>query len=84
MNTPKRTKIMSRYKNVDGKSTVARYNITKDAVTIQFTDHSVYIYNNQSVGPETIGKMRTLALAGKGLGTFITKNVKDRYSRKVR
>jgi hypothetical protein len=28
--------------------------------------------------------MKDLALAGKGLGTFIGANVKDRFSRKVR
>jgi len=83
MNTPKRTKIMSRYKNLSGKSTVARYHAAKDAVTIRFTDASVYVYTNQSVDPASIAKMKELALAGKGLGTFV-ETVKDRYCRKVR
>lgn len=84
MFTPKRLKLMVAYKNVDGKSKVARYHMAKDAMTIRFVDHSEYIYTNQSVGPETIAKMKKLALSGKGLGTFIETNVKDRYSRKVR
>jgi hypothetical protein len=76
--------MMHRYKNVGGKSDVARYAIAKDSITVRFTSHAVYRYSNQSAGPENVSKMKVLALAGKGLGTFIGANVKDRYSRKVR
>ena len=74
----------TRYKNLSGASKVARYEITKDTVTIRFTDSSVYIYSNQSATPSNISKMKTLAVAGKGLGTFIDANLKDRFMRKVR
>lgn len=73
-----------RYKNLSGDSKVARYEIRQDAVTIRFTDHTVYRYTNQSADPENISKMKTLALAGKGLGTFISANLKDRFLRKIR
>lgn len=72
------------YKNLSGASKVARYEIMKDAVAIRFADSSVYIYTNQSAAPENIAKMKELALAGKGLGTFIDANVKNRFMRKVR
>ena len=75
---------MTKYKNLSGKSTVAMYNIAKDAVTIRFATHSVYIYSNQSAGPENVSKMKTLAVAGKGLGTFIDTAVKEKFARKVR
>lgn len=75
---------MTRYKNLSKDSKVARYHLAKDAVTVVFADHSVYIYTNQTAGPETISKMKSLALAGKGLGTFISSNLKDRFLRKVR
>lgn len=84
MFTPKKIKVMLPYKNLGGKSKVARYHMAKDAMTIRFVDHSEYIYTNQSAGPETIKKMKELALAGKGLGTFIEASLKDRFSRKVR
>ena len=84
MKTPKKQKLMTLYKNLGGKSTVVRYHIAKDAMTIRFADCSVYIYTNQSTDLDTISKMKTLALAGKGLGTYITATVKDRYERKVR
>ena len=84
MRTPKKPKMMLRYKNLSGDSKVVRYQIAKDSMTIRFADCSVYIYTNQSTDPGTISKMKTLALAGKGLGTFISANVKDRFARKIR
>jgi len=73
-----------KYQNLSGKSTVASYKILKDSVTIGFTSHAKYIYSNQSAGSQNVSKMKVLALAGKGLGTFIENNLKDKFSRKVR
>jgi hypothetical protein len=73
-----------RYKNLSGKSTVATYQLLKDAVTIGFTSHGKYIYSNQSAGSHNVSKMKTLAIAGKGLGTFIENTLKDKFARKVR
>ena len=84
MNKPKKLKVMVRYKNLSGDSKVVRYHLAKDAVTIRFSDCSVYIYDNQCADHATISKMKVLADAGKGLGTFIATNLKGRYSRKVR
>lgn len=84
MNTPKRHREFLRYKNLSKDSIVTRYEIRKDRMTICFKNNSVYLYTNQTVTPENIAKMKTLATAGKGLGTFITANVKDKYERKVR
>lgn len=84
MLTPKVHKMYLRYKNLSGDSKVSRYVITKDTVTIRFADNSVYVYTNQSADPVNIAKMKTLAQAGKGLGTFIEANVKNRFMRKVR
>ncbi|PIR18513.1 MAG: hypothetical protein COV48_07130 [Elusimicrobia bacterium CG11_big_fil_rev_8_21_14_0_20_64_6] len=84
MLTPKIHKISTRYKNLSGDSKVARYEIRKDMMTVRFVDDSVYIYTNQSADPVNISKMKTLAVAGKGLGTFIEANVKNRFMRKVR
>ena len=84
MNTPKKPKLFIRYKNLSGDSKVLRYEITKDVVTVEFKNNSVYNYSNQSTDPATIAKMKTLATAGKGLGTFIEANVKNRFMRKIR
>jgi len=84
MNTPKKIRLFKRYKNLGGKSTVARFEIEKDAMNVKFADHSAYRYTNQSAGPENIAKMKSLALTGKGLGTYIEAHVKDRFERKIR
>lgn len=75
---------MERYKNLGGASSVATYEIGFDSVTIQFNDGSVYLYNYQSAGREHIEQMKRLAVAGQGLNSYIMRNVKDRYSKKLR
>ena len=76
--------MITRYKNLSGDSKVVKYEIAKDSMKIRFADCSVYIYTNQSADPCNISKMKALAVAGKGLGTFIDANVKDRFARKIR
>ena len=75
---------MKRYKNLSGNSKVAAYEIGKDFVKVGFTANSAYLYSNQSAGPDNISQMKTLALAGKGLGTFIDANLKEGFARKTR
>ncbi len=75
---------MKKYKNVSGKSTVTMFELAKDVVTVRFASQEVYRYSNQSAGSENIGRMKVLALSGKGLGTFIENNVKEKFARKVR
>jgi len=75
---------MKKYKNLSGKSAVAEYEVAKDSVTIGFKNCSTYIYTNQSAGSGNISQMKILALAGKGLSTFIDANVKEAFSRKIR
>ena len=84
MNTPRRPKLFVKYKNLSGDSKVVKFEIKKDAMTVRFADHTVYRYTNQTAGPENISKMKVLANAGKGLGTFINANVKDRFLRKIK
>lgn len=84
MQTPKRPKLFVRYKNLSGDSKVAWFEIAKDGITVRFTDNTVYRYTNQSADPNNISKMKMLAVAGKGLGTFINANVKNRFLRKIR
>ena len=73
-----------KYQNLNGKSKVVSYKIVKDSVTIRFADHSVYIYSNQSAGRLNVNQMKTMAIAGKGLGTFIEANLKEGFERKIR
>lgn len=80
----RRPKLFLKYKNLSGDSTVAAYEVKKDGIKVRFTDHTVYRYTNQSADPANIAKMKTLASAGKGLGTFIKATVADRFQRKIK
>jgi hypothetical protein len=75
---------MKKYKNLSGKSNVATFELAKDSVKVRFADQSVYLYSNQATGMANVRQMKTLAEAGKGLGTFIETNVKQKFARKVR
>ena len=75
---------MERYKDIDGDSGVAGYEIGPDYIRVQFKDSSVYLYTYVSAGTTNIETMKKLAMAGDGLNAFINKNVRKRYARKER
>jgi len=84
MTTAKKILITRKYKNLSGKSTVVSYALAKDQIKVSFTNQLKYVYSNQVTGMANIAKMKTLAAAGKGLGTFIAANVADKFARKAR
>lgn len=75
---------MKRYRNLSGNSGVIGYEIAPDAITIEFEDGGVYRYTYQSAGRRNIEKMKTLAVAGKGLSSFIVRQVRKAYATKLR
>jgi len=75
---------VERYRNIDGDSGVAAYEIGPDYIRVQFSDGSVYLYTYTSAGSHNIEEMKRLAVAGDGLNAFINKNVKKSYERKER
>ncbi len=75
---------MERYKNLGGNSGVSAYKIGDDWIRVEFSDRSLYLYNYQSAGRQNIETMKSLALSGRGLNSFINTNVKRKYSSKLR
>ena len=75
---------MERYRDIDGDSGVAAYEVGPDYIRVQFKDGSVYLYTYASAGSHNIEQMKKLAAAGDGLNAFIIKNVRKRYARKER
>jgi len=75
---------MKPYKNSGGKSAVTMYELAQDFIKVRFANQSVYRYSNQSAGAANVRQMKTLAVAGKGLGTFIEANVKNLFDKKIR
>lgn len=75
---------MENYKNLGGDSNVAAYEIGSDSIKVQFRDGSLYTYTNQSAGQSNIEQMKSLAIVGQGLNSFINSVVKKSYASKSR
>lgn len=74
---------MHRYRNRSGESGVVAYELGKDSITIQFAGGERYLYTARSAGQDNIAKMRALAEDGRGLSTFISQQIRERYARKL-
>jgi hypothetical protein len=75
---------MEPYKNLGGVSNVIAYEIGDDWIKVQFRDGEIYTYTYQSAGQENIEQMKTLARAGQGLNSFISRAVRKAYASKSR
>jgi hypothetical protein len=75
---------MERYANLSGDSGVAFYEMGADFIRVQFSDGAIYLYNYGSAGSANVEHMKGLAKSGRGLGSFIIKNVRKKYARKER
>lgn len=73
---------MKRYKNVSGDSGVVAYEIGADFIKVKFVDGGTYLYTNDSAGRGNVESMKKLAVSGRGLSTFIVRNVRMAYETK--
>lgn len=74
---------MKRYKDITGKSGVSAYRLGEDYIEIKFKTGETYIYNYVRPGKLYVEQMKRLAEKGKGLSTFISQKVRDRFYRKL-
>lgn len=74
---------MQRYANRSGESGVVAYEIGAGSITVEFVGGDRYLYTDESAGVAKIAKMRELALAGRGLSTFISRQVRTAYACKL-
>lgn len=72
---------MTPYGNHAGNSGVAAYELRDDGIAVRFRGGDTYLYTAESAGARNIARMRTLAIAGRGLATFINKYVSERFDR---
>ena len=72
-----------RYRNQNGHSGVVAYAILPDAVAVQFLDGTVYLYNHDCPGRRHVGRMKALAREGRGLSTYISRHVGNRFSARL-
>ena len=74
---------MQRYANKSGHSGVLAYELGDEAITVKFSGGDRYEYTAGSAGATHLARMRALAQEGRGLSTYISRHVRDRYARKL-
>lgn len=64
---------MRDYQNLAGNSGIQAYEIQRNAIVIRFNGGATYLYDYDSPGPIHVDEMKRLALAGRGLSTYIAR-----------
>lgn len=71
------------YRNRSGTSGVAEFALFDDGIAVRFQDGHTYLYGPGKPGRHHVGKMKSLAMAGRGLATYINRYVQDKYEAKL-
>ena len=64
-------------------SGIVAFEIKREAIVVEFRHGGKYVYDYDTTGREHVEEMKVLALEGHGLATYINKNVRGRYARKM-
>jgi hypothetical protein len=72
---------MKKYSNNSGKSGVLAYETGADWIKVKFIEGGIYRYSHQQAGRHHVEQMKILAEKGRGLSTYISQHVKDRYDK---
>jgi hypothetical protein len=79
-----RSPLMQRYSSKAGESGVVAYELGRGSIIVKFVGGEKYLYTDKSAGVKNIARMQELAQSGRGLSTFISQHVHDRYARKLK
>ncbi|SLJ84915.1 hypothetical protein [Psychrobacter sp. DAB_AL43B] len=71
------------YGNYSNKSGIEAYEVNDESITIHFKGGGIYLYNYFATGITHIIEMKRLAVTGNGLNSYISKNVKDNYVKRL-
>lgn len=75
---------MEQYRNYGGNSNVSKFEIGPDWIKVEFKDGTQYLYSYRVSGSANVEQMKKFAKSGEGLNTFISRNVRQNYERKLR
>lgn len=71
---------MVRYKNSSGKSGITAYEIGHDYIKVKFDGtYKIYQYSYRRAGKDHVENMKSLALKGSGLNSYIKSYVNNLY-----
>ena len=74
---------MTPYRNLSGSSGITAYEIRERSIVVEFRHGGKYLYDYDIPGKTEVEEMKILALEGGGLATYINRNVRQKFSRKV-
>ncbi|MBD8204660.1 hypothetical protein [Pseudomonas viridiflava] len=75
---------MDRYKNLSGQSNVVAYELAQGSISVEFASgtYRTYVYDSNRPGPVMVAELQRLAVAGRGLNSYISSVVKSNFSHK--
>ena len=71
--------MMTIYANHSRDSGVVSYDIGYDHIRVTFRGGKTYRYSCQKAGRAHVNRMKQLAKSGRGLATYISQYVRDKY-----
>ncbi len=74
---------MKIYQDINNDSGIRGYDINDDSITVYFKSGGIYLYNYSVTGIHHVNHMINLAQKGNGLNSYINRNVRNRYARKL-
>jgi hypothetical protein len=74
---------MNPYGKFNSRSGIVAYEIQREGIVVEFQHGGKYLYDYDTTGREHVEEMKVLALEGRGLATYINKNVRSRYAKKL-
>jgi hypothetical protein len=74
---------MTPYGNSSGTSGVIAYEIQREAIVVEFRHGGKYLYDYDTTGREHVEEMKVLALEGRGLASYVNKNVRTLFAEKL-
>ncbi len=73
---------MEKYENKGGNSGVDAYECGADFIRVRFNKGGQYLYGSNKPGADKVQEMQELALAGQGLNSLISREIKTNYEKK--
>lgn len=74
---------MRPYEDSSHESGVSAYEFGDDFIAVRFKSGEVYVYDYRSTGRAAVEKMKRLAESGRGLSTYISREVRENYATKL-
>ena len=72
-----------RYGNRGNRAGIEAYALLARGIAVRFSNGSVLLYDRDCPGGQHVDRMKELARAGGGLGTYISRHVGQRYASRL-